>query len=346
LQKDPLKPRPLHWCLAPFSHLLFRQPKVRSLYLEVTHKCNLACLACYTCAGAEKPDALTLQEQKHVVAQAREMGARVVSLSGSGEPLLYRHLFELVDHIKGLGMAVVVFTNGTTLDPDTAKALMSCRVITYFKLYSLDPATFDRMAGKKDSYRWVQYAVQPADKTNLISIPVGLKNLLDAADALVARDCVGIETLITRMNSSTLATVARLAKDLGLAFHLETPVMTGRAMEHAGELVPTADDYATLYGELVQIFGKEHMAGLREHPCPVERNPVVWTNGDIGFCSSRAALVGNVRDVPLKDLFHRASMLKAEEDRAAARNAKASRYFRTCPARQLYESKNNIPCDY
>lgn len=346
-KKKPLKfAYSFSWCCDCARRLLSRRCKVRSLYLEVTHRCNLACLSCYTCAGTEKADALTLEEQKDVARQAKEMGARVVSLSGSGEPLLYKHLFELIDYIQSLGMAVVVFTNGTTIDIGVAEALMSRKVITYFKLYSLEPDVFDLMVGKKCAYTWGQYGACSGETGESMSIPSGLKNLLDAADSHGARNCVGIETLITKMNCHTLPAVARLARALSIAFHLETPVMAGRAIEHADEVVPSKEDYARLYDGLVRIFGQEYMQKLRQHPCPVERNPVVWTNGDIGFCSSRGAQVGNVRNTSLKELFAKATALKARQDKDIGRNGKTSHYFRTCPSRQLHELKYGIPCDY
>ena len=71
-----------------------RKVKTSFLYLEVTHHCNLKCVACYTGARLEKKDALNLAEQKSTIRQAKEMGVKTVSLSGSGEPLLYKNLFE------------------------------------------------------------------------------------------------------------------------------------------------------------------------------------------------------------------------------------------------------------
>lgn len=44
--------------------LLSKRPRVRMLYLEVTHRCNARCITCYTGAGREKDDVLTLDEKK------------------------------------------------------------------------------------------------------------------------------------------------------------------------------------------------------------------------------------------------------------------------------------------
>lgn len=326
--------------------LLGKRPKVRMLYLEVTHRCNARCITCYTCAGSEKEDVLTLEEKKSVVRQARQLGARVVSLSGSGEPLLYPHLFDLIDFIRQQDMQVVMFTNGTTLDRTGAEFLIDHNVITYFKLFSLDPTTFDRMMGKPDAYEWVAYAYQVDGSSRDVRVPRGLKDLLDAQAAAGATGLVRIESLITKVNLRALPAVARLCKELEMVLHLETPVFAGRAIENYEEIALNRDEYAALYRELVAILGSDYFDELRAHPCPVERNPVVWTNGDIGLCSSRPARIGNVRDTALEKLFYKAQIIKRREDRSLAPSHGDERYFRSCPARQYYQAKHGIPCDY
>jgi MoaA/NifB/PqqE/SkfB family radical SAM enzyme len=326
---------------------LFRKPpKVRMLYLEVTHRCNARCLTCYTKAGKEKPEVLTFEEKKSVIAQARALGAKSVSLSGSGEPLLYERLFDLIDYIRRLDMQVVIFTNGTVLDEQTAARLISSGVVTYVKLYSLDPQVFDRMMGKPNAYTWTTHAYARDGETRQARIPSGLKLLLDAQSRAGVTGLVRTETLITRLNAATLGEVARFCKELDLILHLETPVFTGRAIENHAEIALEREGYETLYRELLAILGDEYFSQHRAHPCPVERNPVVWTNGDVSFCSSRPAGIGNVRDASLESLFIKARRAKRKEDRRIAACSNPGRYFRTCPARQYFEAKHRLPCDY
>jgi len=326
--------------------LLGKRPKVRMLYLEVTHRCNARCITCYTGAGKEKDDVLTLDEKKSVVQQARQLGARVVSLSGSGEPLLYPQLFDLIDFIRQQDMLVVMFTNGTTIDAVSAELLIRHGVITYFKMFSLDADTFDRMMGKKDAYQWVPYSYPYGEATRNIRIPSGLRCLLQAQEAAGTTGLVKVESLITKVNHRTLPAVARLCKEMDLTLHLETPVFAGRAIENYADIALDSGEHETLYHELVTILGQEYFNELRAHPCPVERNPVVWTNGDIGFCSSRPAHVGNVREASLESLFLKAHLLKRKEDRRLARSNGDGRYFRTCPARQYYNAQHKIHCNY
>lgn len=331
---------------AGLERLFGAENKVRLLYLEVTHRCNLKCISCYTQAGEEKHDSLSLEEQKSVVKQAKEMGAQAVSISGSGEPLLYKDMFALIDYIRQLGMVVVIFTNGTVLDEQTADFLISRKVVIYFKLYSLDPVVFDRMTGTKGVYKWVDYIYNYKNENKRLKIPSGLKCLLDATQIEESRNLVRIETLITRINHHTLPEVARFSKELKLGFYMETLVFKGRAIENYNVIAPSSAEYQNLYYNLIEILGEEFFQEHLKHPCPVERNPVVWTNGEVGFCSSRGACVGNVRDVPLNALFLKAKRLKRKEDCSIAKHKRTSRYFRTCPARQYYEIKNKIPCNY
>lgn len=332
---------------ADLADRLFRKKvKARFLYLEVTHRCNLRCISCYTGAGHEKGDTLTLEHRKSVVRQAKAMGVRTVSLSGSGEPLLYPDLFALIDYIRSLDMAVVVFTNGTGIDAQTAEFLLSRQVITYVKLFSFDPMVVDHLVGRTNAYRWVDYNYLYKGEAKSVKIPEGIKCLLEAWQDCGQPDLVKFEALITKLNSATLPQVARFCHELGVGFYLETPVFTGRALEYYDELVLDSQGYQVLYERLVAIQGQEPLEAARTGSCPVEKNPAVWTNGDIGFCSCRSARVGNVRDGSLRRLYRQAKRLKRKEDRSLPEIAEAGRFFRRCWARKLYETRHRLPCDY
>lgn len=337
---------------APFKSLeelvrvrVLRQVKAKFLYLEITHRCNLACISCYTGAGREKDDVLTLAEQKSVIRQGRAMGVRSVSLSGSGEPLMCRHVFELLDYVVDLGMSAVIFTNGTLIDEATAGRLMSRNVFTFFKLYSLEPDVFDGMVGRRNTYEWTEHRYKVQGEERVRMVPAGLKALLEAQRSVGRSDLVKAETLVTKMNIGGVPAIARFCRDCDIGFFMETPVFKGRAIENYDRVAVSAEGYAKLYEALAAIFGKDYMLELKNTGCLVERNPVVWTDGRIGFCSSRAADVGNVRDEPLKSLFLKARRMKHKEERMIKTRAEG-RYFRTCPSRQLCEIRHGLPCDY
>jgi MoaA/NifB/PqqE/SkfB family radical SAM enzyme len=325
---------------------ILKKARAKFLYLEVTHRCNLGCIACYTGAGREKDNVLAFEEQKSVVRQAKKMGVKTVSLSGSGEPFLCKHLFALIDYIRELGMSVIVFTNGTLIDQITATALVARKVLTYFKLYSLDPDVFDRMVGRQNAYQWVDYQYRADNLNRTQKIPSGLKALLDAQREAGLSNLIKVETLITKTNIHTLAGVAEFCKASDIGFFLETPVFKGKAIQNYEQIAVNASEYKTLYQQLAAILGQDYLTAAHSSLCSVEQNPVVWTDGSIGLCSSRQADIGNVRNESLRVLFLKAKKLKQKEDCLIARQARNNHYFRTCPSRQCCEIKHNLPCDY
>lgn len=95
-------------------------PKIRAIGLSTPKICNLRCIYCY--AGSDRvrsKNELTIDEYKRVVDEARELGAEVALICGDGEPLMYKHLVELVKHIAEKEMYPVVVTNGIALGDDT-----------------------------------------------------------------------------------------------------------------------------------------------------------------------------------------------------------------------------------
>ncbi|HEY7293547.1 MAG TPA: radical SAM protein [Dehalococcoidia bacterium] len=84
------------------------------LYLEVTNRCNLRCRTCPQFFGmAEPPADLTMDRFYAVIDQLPRL--RRVVLHGIGEPLLNRHLPEMVRALKARGAYVLFNSNGLLL---------------------------------------------------------------------------------------------------------------------------------------------------------------------------------------------------------------------------------------
>ena len=82
---------------------------------EITCRCNLRCVMCYTdCFNT--PDMLrqelSLREIVRIMDEIREAGCLELTLTG-GEPLARRDFLDIYAHAKQKGFLVTVFTNGT-----------------------------------------------------------------------------------------------------------------------------------------------------------------------------------------------------------------------------------------
>ena len=90
-------------------------PLVANLYL--TGKCQARCSYCYVgLVGApKKPDReFTLEEWKELIDNLYDRGTRLFALLG-GEPLLYKHVDELIDYLDSKNVFINLSTNAFTL---------------------------------------------------------------------------------------------------------------------------------------------------------------------------------------------------------------------------------------
>ena len=83
------------------------------LMLEPTLACNLACIGCGKILEYENNSTELTAAQ--CLDAARESGAPVVSICG-GEPLIYRHIDEVVDGLIAMGKHIILCTNALRLE--------------------------------------------------------------------------------------------------------------------------------------------------------------------------------------------------------------------------------------
>ena len=92
--------------------------------VDLTRRCNLRCLGCrYHSHEAENffPGDVGVSDIPYplfesLLEQLKEVDTREVILIGEGEPMLHPRFPDMIDSLKGCGMKVSLFTNGTLLD--------------------------------------------------------------------------------------------------------------------------------------------------------------------------------------------------------------------------------------
>lgn len=106
------------------SHLLqFSSDKKPVVVWNVTRRCNLKCVHCYS--HSEDRDyggELTYDQGIDLLDDLSSFGVPVVLFSG-GEPLIRPDLLDLMKHASSKGMRAVISTNGTLIDGKMAKSL-------------------------------------------------------------------------------------------------------------------------------------------------------------------------------------------------------------------------------
>ena len=125
--------------------------------LELTPGCDHKCAHCYNVWTAEEGDAqagyntggqLRTPDFKAMMSKAAEQsGATHFTITG-GEPLLRKDALDIIDHASSLVPSVTLITNGSHVDPATAKRLADAKVRqVQLTLLAGDREEHDRLKG-------------------------------------------------------------------------------------------------------------------------------------------------------------------------------------------------------
>lgn len=141
-------------------------PGVRDVRLgiEVTTECNIGCPHCFARSGVLQHTTLPVHLVEEIAREGYEAGYRHLHLTG-GEPLLWKGLFEVLDHAFDLGYETVFLnTNGTVLTEEVSRRLAAYSGLSISVSLEGTEALQVRLRGE-DSYRRTER---------------GIKNSLDA----------------------------------------------------------------------------------------------------------------------------------------------------------------------
>ena len=287
-----------------FSHEEIEECRERngllSLELELSRVCNLRCVYCYASSGIPLQNELSFSEITNGVEQAAGLGVKKIIILGGGEPLLYPHLFEVIDFIRAKGVIVDLFTNGLTLTKDVARKLCSRGVGVVLKMNSRNPEVQDALAGKSGTHEAICNAL----------------TALQDAGYPNERCSLGIETIICEPNYSELPDLWRWAREQGIVPYIEAMTMQGRAIEN-GNLEVSPEKVKALFEELSQIDRDEFQCSWLPHPPLVasqcarhEYSCTITSIGEVHPCPGVNLSIGNIRDKSLAEIMRNSTVIK------------------------------------
>jgi radical SAM protein with 4Fe4S-binding SPASM domain len=127
---------------------------------NITNRCNLLCDHCYMAAdGRALPDQLSDEETIDIIRQFGAAGTPLMFLSG-GEPMMRANFWEMLAEAQRQDIRVIVSTNATLIDRDTAKRLKEYGV-GYIATSVYGPAGFhDSLVGVSGTRERVTKAIK------------------------------------------------------------------------------------------------------------------------------------------------------------------------------------------
>lgn len=278
--------------------------KLLQVSVNISAKCNYFCDYCLMSSGKPKENELTNDEIKRVLKEAKNLGAKTWYIAGDGEPLLHNGIEDLIDYANGLGMWVVMATNGEFLTRNKAEELKQKNISIITKFNSFDKRIFDELVKVDATFK----------KFKGTYIPKGVISLIKAGFNNYDIPRAGVETVVTTKNIHEIPKVYDFALKHNIFANIEMMLPIGRAANHP-ELIPTENQIRNLYSELNKIAGSNinplisshlsHYGGIR---CFSRLRYSLYTNsvGNVYLCFSQHPELStgmNVRDFTLKDIL-------------------------------------------
>ncbi len=179
---------------------------------NITSRCNLNCQHCYIDANGRETgtgDELSTEKALEIVSEIAEVNPGAVLILTGGEPLARPDLYDIIQKASGLGMMVVLGTNGVLLTPDVAVKLREAGLSGVgVSVDSLNPLRHDNFRGKPGALR------------------AAMDGLTAARDAGLS---IQVQTTPTSENLQEIPLIAEWVHMLGAkVFNLFFLVCTGR----------------------------------------------------------------------------------------------------------------------
>ena len=94
-----------------------------------TNKCNLNCPFC-SCAEDDRKTEMNITDAEYIISLLHELGSRAVTITGGGEPFLYKHISRLIWGFVLHNIQVGLVTNGLLLNRNHSalKPVTWCRI--------------------------------------------------------------------------------------------------------------------------------------------------------------------------------------------------------------------------
>lgn len=307
----------------------------RYVVWELTLKCDLACRHCGSRAGRARPDELTVDEARALVAELAELGADAITFIG-GEAYLHPDWLEIVAATVEAGIHATLTTGGRGLTPEL------CRKAAAAGLSGVS-VSIDGLASTHDTLRAVAGSYDAALRA------------LDAAREAGLRPMTN--TQFSRLNLHEVNELADVFMDHGVeAWQVQLTGPMGRAADRpewllqpyevlelvdalavaSKRLRATNPAFVLNAGNNLGYFGP-HEQHIREAPYPgCQAGSYILgieSNGDIKGCPSLPSgpyVGGNVRETPLRELWKHNATIGVSRGDLASRRAQLWGHCASC----------------
>ncbi len=225
-------------------------PDIKRIYIEVTTKCNFACITCIRSSWQDELAHMEWGTFANILNNLKELPQlESVHFGGFGEPLMHPRIFDMLRAVKGIGLKVEMITNGSYLREEIIRELINLELDVLFT--SLD-------SPDEEEYNEIRPG---ADFQDVFSNIKSLQAMKQAKRT--KKPELGIEFVAMKKNYARLPKLIRMAWELNASQVIVTNVLPYHE-SMKDEIVYDIDDTGCLFGqESLLTSVRAHMSNMK-----------------------------------------------------------------------------------
>jgi tungsten cofactor oxidoreducase radical SAM maturase len=251
-------------------------PDVKRIYIEVTTKCNFACITCIRSSWQDKLLHMDWDTFKNIIKSLKELpNLESIHFGGFGEPMMHPRIFDMLRAVKDLGLRVEMITNGSYLTEKNIQELIDLKLDILFT--SLD-------SPDEDGYNEIR---QGADFQSVTRNVTKLQTMKQEQKTKYPE--LGIEFVAMKNNFDTLPRLIRMARNLKASqIIISNLIPYHESMKD--EIVYDMDDTGSMFGKeslRTTVFAQMSNMKLRtERTCKFVKDKSLCINyqGNVSPC--------------------------------------------------------------
>lgn len=263
-----------------------KNPQLLKLHLELTHRCNFGCDACYLGhrlrrSNGEYRDEGSTADWIRAIRDAADLGCSFSTVTG-GEPFLRKDILDILDALSNEGIISEVNTNASTITPQIADRLASLLISSIsISIYGFDRGSAQQYTGNGAGHVAALRAIRLLKDRQ---VPTYLKYFA------------------TRQNIGGADQLQKELEEIGVPIQIRAHQIHGDIFE------------GRQLGDPWQVAELEHSNVVQktELPCHPSRSELtIEPNGDIRACPKISVYFGNAFETGLKEVWRRSSDMTA-----------------------------------
>jgi radical SAM protein with 4Fe4S-binding SPASM domain len=280
------------------------KPKLTSLQIELTSKCNERCVHCYI-PHENKTNDIEPALFYDVLEQCKGMGLLSLTFSG-GEPMMHKNFCAFLRKCKEYDFSVNILSNLTLLNDEIIAEMRANRLSSVqVSLYSMKPKIHDSITKMPGSFEKTKNAILKLIEHDIpmqISCPTMKQN----------KNCyVDVINWAKEHKVRAITDYIMMAKYDHTTQNLENRLSLDEVGQVVNDIIENDPEYQSQMKD-ADIVQEESRDVSEDIICGVCVSTICMVaNGNVYPCSGwQDYIVGNVKDTPLQDIWDNSEKVK------------------------------------